>query len=273
MINHEINAKRKRITMTEQEALLWEKKEKGIIVLATDGSASALAATMRAVNHAKREGKVIHVITVSGPSPLVGIEKLAEDYAVGRMCKVDGIWFAEQYAGEQKVPLTVIRRDGPVAGVIVGYATEVGAELIIMGSSNLRGIAGFVLGDVCEAVLRLSPCTVWAVKPTSSEMEQVVTTVKGYAKPKPVLTTPDLIPDKKLWTVAMSMFILYTAAYGTFTFAGTFMKGLLAVRVGTLNLAIVTGIGIIMGAVVIALVYNWYAASRDTQGKEMKNGV
>jgi nucleotide-binding universal stress UspA family protein/uncharacterized membrane protein (DUF485 family) len=249
------------------------KKDKDIIVLATDGSASALAATMRAVNHAKREGKVVHIITVSGPSPLIGIEKLAEDYAVGRRCKVDGVWFAEAYAQEQKVPFRTIKREGPVAGIIVEYANEVSAELIVLGSSNLRGVAGFVLGDVSEAVLRLSPCTVWAVKPTQREMDLVVSKVRSYAKPKPAVATPDLIPDKRLWHVAMGMFLLYVTAYGMFTIAGTFMKGLLGIRVGGLNLAIVSGMGIIIGAVVIALAYNWYAGTRDTQGTEMKNGI
>ncbi len=266
-------AKKNRSIMTEQETLLWSKKEKDIIVLATDGSASALAATMRAVNHAKREGKVVHSITVSGPSSLVGIEKLAEDYAVGRRCKVDGVWFAEQYAREQKVQVTTIRRSGPVAGIIVDYASEVGADLIVMGSSNLKGVAGFVLGDVSEAVLRLSPCTVWAVKPTQSEMDLVVSKVRSYTKPVQVSKTPDLIPDKKLWNVAMGMFLLYTAAYGIFTVSGTFMKGLLAVRVGGLNLAIISGMGIITGAIIIALVYNWYAGTRDNNGKEMNNGI
>jgi uncharacterized membrane protein (DUF485 family) len=51
------------------------------------------------------------------------------------------------------------------------------------------------------------------------------------------------------------------------------MKGLLAVRVGGLNLAIISGMGIITGAIIIALVYNWYAGTRDNNGKEMNNGV
>ena len=153
------------------------------------------------------------------------------------------------------------------------YANEVGAELIVMGSSNLRGVAGFVLGDVSEAVLRLSPCTVWAVKPTQKEMDLVVSKVRSYAKPKPVVVTPDLVPDKRLWHGAMGMFFLYVTSYGMFTIAGTLMKGLLGIRVGGLNLAIVSGMGIIIGAIIIALAYNWYAGSRDNQGKEVKNGV
>jgi len=104
-------------------------------------------------------------------------------------------------------------------------------------------------------------------------MDLVVSKVRSYAKPKPAVATPDLIPDKRLWHVAMGMFLLYVTAYGMFTIAGTFMKGLLGIRVGGLNLAIVSGMGIIIGAVVIALAYNWYAGTRDTQGTEMKNGI
>lgn len=239
-----------------------EKSKYDPIVLATDGSASALAATIRAINHAQREGKMVHVITVSGPSPLVGVEKLAEDYAVGRTCKVDGVWFAENYADEQDVQITVIRRDGPIAGVIVGYASEVGADLIAMGSSNLHGVAGFMLGDVSEAVLRLSGCTVWAVKPTREEMERVVQKVKKYVKPIKTEKSVDLIPDKKLWKIGIIMFTLYVVAYAVFTVVGTFMRDILSMRVFGLNLAILSGMGIIIAAIVIALAYNWYAGTR-----------
>lgn len=252
--------------MTEQEALIWNRPDAGVIVLATDGSASALAATIRAINHAKREGKVVHVITVSGPSPLVGVEKIAENYAVGRTCKVDGVWFAENYAAEQGIPLIVMRRDGPIAGTIVEYAVQYQAELIVMGSSNLRGVAGFVLGDVSEAVIRLSECTVWAVKPTRQEMEQVIKKVKGYVKPPKLEKVPDLIPDKKLWKVGMTMFTLYVIAYAVLTVAGTMLKGVLATRMLGMNLAVVSGMGIIIAAIVIALIYNWYAGTRPVQG-------
>jgi nucleotide-binding universal stress UspA family protein/uncharacterized membrane protein (DUF485 family) len=248
--------------MTEKELHGPEKPKSGPIVLATDGSASALAATIRAVNHAKREGKMVHVITVSSPSPLVGVEKLAEDYAVGRTCKVDGVWFAENYTDEQDVQMTVIRRDGPIAGVIVGYASEVGADLIAMGSSNLHGVAGFMLGDVSEAVLRLSGCTVWAVKPTREEMERVVQNVKKYIKPIKTEKSVDLIPDKKLWKIGMIMFTLYVVAYAVFTVVGTFMRDILSMRVFGLNLGILSGMSIIIAAIVIALAYNWYAGIR-----------
>lgn len=248
--------------MTE-ESLVWTKQESGAIVLATDGSASALAATIRAINHAKREGKSVHVITVSSPSPLIGVEKLAEDYAVGRRCKVDGVWFAENYGAEQDISLSIVRKDGPIAGAIVEYAIEVDADLIVMGSSNLRGVAGFVLGDVSEAVLRLSPCSVWAVKPTREEIERVVQTVKRYVKPARKEAPQDLIPDKTLWKVGLTMFTLYVAAYAGFTIAGTFMKGILSVRIFNLNLGIISGMTIIIAAVAIALIYNWYAGSRS----------
>lgn len=84
--------------------------------------------------------------------PFVGVEKLAEDYTVGRTYRVDGVWFAKNYADEQNVQVTIVRRDGP--------------------------IAVFMLGDVSEAVLRLSGCTVWAVKPMREEMERVIQKVK-----------------------------------------------------------------------------------------------
>jgi uncharacterized membrane protein (DUF485 family) len=132
-----------------------------------------------------------------------------------------------------------------------------------MGSSNLRGVAGFVLGDVSEAVLRMSQCTVWAVKPTRGEMESVVATVRSFTKPLLEDVHPDLVPDKTLWKVGLTMFTLYVFAYFVFTVAGTFMKGFLAIRMFGMNLAIIFGMSIIVSAIAIGLVYNWYAGSRS----------
>lgn len=251
--------------MSEYESMTWTDTTSGIVVLATDGSAAALAATMRAIEYAKKEKKQVHVITVPDQSPRVGVEKMAENYAVGRTCKVDGVWFADKYATERRVPLTTVVREGPVAGVIVAYAASQNADLIVLGSSGLKGLAGFVLGDVSEAVLRLSHCSVWAVKPDKTEMQAVVAQVKQYDRPAPVKETNGIIPDQKKWRVGLAMFTGYAILYAAFTGFGTVMTDVLATRMLGMNLAIIFGMVIIIAAIGIALAYNWYAGIRESE--------
>ena len=44
--------------------------------------------------------------------------------------------------------------------MIVDYAKEVGANLIVVGAHSSGGIAGFLLGSVAKAVIRMAPCSV-----------------------------------------------------------------------------------------------------------------
>lgn len=251
--------------MSEYESMTWTNASSGIVVLATDGSAAALAATMRAVDYAKKEKKPVHVITVPDQSPRVGVEKMAENYAVGRTCKVDGVWFAEKYAADKGIQLTKVIREGPVAGAIVSYAASQNADLIVLGSSGLKGFAGFVLGDVSEAVLRMSHCSVWAVKPDTNEMQAVVAQVRRYERPAPVKETNGIIPDQRKWRVGLGMFTGYAILYAAFTGFGTVMTDVLATRMLGMNLAIIFGMVIIFTAIGIALAYNWYAGVRESE--------
>ena len=44
--------------------------------------------------------------------------------------------------------------------LIVDYAREIGADLIVVGAHSSGGIAGFLLGSVANAVIRMAPCSV-----------------------------------------------------------------------------------------------------------------
>jgi uncharacterized membrane protein (DUF485 family) len=51
--------------------------------------------------------------------------------------------------------------------------------------------------------------------------------------------------------------------YTLFTLAGTFFRGILTLRLGGLNLGIVSGMLIIISAIVIAVLYNWFAGKTE----------
>jgi nucleotide-binding universal stress UspA family protein len=59
---------------------------------------------------------------------------------------------------------TVHRRGDP-EDVIPAYAAADGVDLIVMGTVARSGVAGLLIGNTAERVLRRLPCSVLAVKP------------------------------------------------------------------------------------------------------------
>ena len=53
---------------------------------------------------------------------------------------------------------------GPPAEMIVHFAHERGADLIVMGTHGRTGLSHVLLGSVAEKVVRLAPCPVLTVK-------------------------------------------------------------------------------------------------------------
>ncbi len=69
-----------------------------------------------------------------------------------------------------RLPQTKVHVVEGEAGVVIPQrATEVGADLIVMGTVSRTGIAGFLIGNSAERVLRHVDCSVLAVKPEGFE--------------------------------------------------------------------------------------------------------
>jgi nucleotide-binding universal stress UspA family protein len=51
--------------------------------------------------------------------------------------------------------------------IILDYAQEIGADLIVVGAHSSGTIVGFLLGSVAQAVLRLAPCSVEVARHTN----------------------------------------------------------------------------------------------------------
>ncbi|MBN2334716.1 DUF485 domain-containing protein [Candidatus Bathyarchaeota archaeon] len=82
-------------------------------------------------------------------------------------------------------------------------------------------------------------------------------------KPDEIIAVPE--KDRKTFQRAVQLFIIYIAAYTLFTIAGTIRKEILMIRVLGMNLGIVGGMTIIVGAILIALYYNWYASKMEAE--------
>ncbi|MDP2797596.1 MAG: universal stress protein [Methanoregula sp.] len=228
------------------------------VLLAVDGSMPSLVATKKAVEHAREKNGELVIMYVSEQTPLVKIEKIAEDLALDRRCPIDFVAFAVDYASKSGIPARVIYRSEPVAGEIVRASEEISADLIIMGSTNPKGLDGLMLGNVAEAVLKTATCSVWTIKPNPEELTEILELVRAIAHPKkaPVLAVE---PDGGLFRMAIGLLTIYLLGYGAFTLGGTYFRDIMSARLLGMNVAIVFGMVIIMGAIVIALFYSWYA--------------
>jgi nucleotide-binding universal stress UspA family protein len=55
-------------------------------------------------------------------------------------------------------------RDGPAAPAILSAASELPAQLLVVGTQGRTGLSRIALGSVAEAVVRAAPCSVLTVR-------------------------------------------------------------------------------------------------------------
>ena len=136
------------------------------ILLPTDGSEPAVAATEYAVILAKTFGATIKAIYVD-----TGLESLEypeevmdEDVYEGVHQSVKGLVIAKTMCERNGVECEVELIKGGVAKRIVATAQEWGADMIVVGDTGRTGIKRIALGSVAETVVKGSPVPVVVVK-------------------------------------------------------------------------------------------------------------
>ncbi|MEF8783829.1 MAG: universal stress protein [Haloarculaceae archaeon] len=135
------------------------------ILLPTDGSEATTDAATHAFSHADRYDATIHVLSVVELSSGLGTagrdEEKLDQLERERTATAERL--LEEHAPE-RVDATVAVEFGSPARVITEYATEVGAELVIM-STRARGGAGrFIFGSITEQVIQAGDTPVLAVQ-------------------------------------------------------------------------------------------------------------
>lgn len=136
------------------------------ILLATDGSAPAVAATEHAVLLAKTFGASIKAIFVDTGLEAIEYpeEVMDEDVYEGVHSSVKGLVIAKTMCERNGVPCEAVVVRGGVAKRIVATAEEWGADLIVLGDTGRTGLKRIALGSVAETVVKGSPISVLVVK-------------------------------------------------------------------------------------------------------------
>ncbi|MBK7582228.1 MAG: universal stress protein [Myxococcales bacterium] len=161
---------------------MTSQKKPHVIVVGIDFSPIGDVALERAFALASREENgEVHVIYVARSlGPLVHLDTGTEvvtasmdeasqklkTYVEGKLAKfVESR--TEPELGTFTRAVTHIRLDAP-AEEIAQLASDLEAELVIVGTHGRRGVRRLLLGSVAEGVVRLSPCATLVVRPPES---------------------------------------------------------------------------------------------------------
>lgn len=139
------------------------------IIWATDGSASAERALPYAKELARAEGAslvIVHAVETYTGSRAAGLPLYVEEEDLQKRTEeqLDSLR-AEGIDAELKMVSGIGVR---AAHSIADAASEVGADVIVMGTRGHTPLGGLLLGSVAQRLLHIAPCPVMAVPATSS---------------------------------------------------------------------------------------------------------
>jgi|ERR1017187_4321499 nucleotide-binding universal stress UspA family protein len=129
------------------------------ILVPVDGSSTSMQAVDKAIAIAKAFGADVTVVCVIDPYPFTGV---GEDFGYGQAEYLSAamaeahrsIHDAETAFKAAGIPTEarIVENRAPHDGVLE-TATDMGADLIVMGSHGRRGLQRFLLGSVAQRVL------------------------------------------------------------------------------------------------------------------------
>ena len=139
------------------------------ILVPTDFSEHADHALDYAVELATRFGATMHLVHAI-PVPAMGVHEIGVAY---NAMAIESLTKAAQNALDaraaryrDRIEFASARCEvGDARDVIDRAATNIKADLIVMGTHGRRGIRRLLLGSVAEAIVRSSPCPVLTVRP------------------------------------------------------------------------------------------------------------
>ena len=140
------------------------------ILWATDGSAHADRALDYATRLADAEhGQVhaVHIIETIVGGRVAGQHAFLNEDQIEAKIKAR----AERISAEHGIQTTVLMTPSGISNIadcIAKIATDVGADLIVVGTRGRSSIGGLVLGSVTQRLLHVASCPVLAVPPVKT---------------------------------------------------------------------------------------------------------
>src|SRR5215470_10970531 len=127
------------------------------ILLAVDSSAASQAAVREVAARLWPDGSIVRILNVVDPTYTWNAPGLKESLLKSAENLVRCASEPLKLSG---IDTTSIVLTGDPKAVVVDYAGQIGADLIVVGSHEASDIVRFLLGSVARAVVRFAPCSV-----------------------------------------------------------------------------------------------------------------
>jgi len=153
-----------------------------VVVVGIDYSETGELALERAFQMARErtpfEPHVIHVASTYGPALRVEVGHDAYALSLDEAIKQLDEYVHRrltQYTKDHGTPLfdrvCAHQRAGAPAEEIAQLASDLEADLVVVGTHGRRGVRHLLLGSVAEGVVRMAPCPVLVVRPNTAGAE------------------------------------------------------------------------------------------------------
>lgn len=137
------------------------------LVVGTDGSARAERAVQEATDLAKATGAQLHLVAVfgAGERHWESIESSSKiDSKDLRQVAESVLARGAAKAREQGVEAEYTAREGDPADAILAVASELGADLVVVGNKGMTGAGRFLQGSVPNKITHHAECSVLVVR-------------------------------------------------------------------------------------------------------------
>ena len=135
------------------------------LVVGTDGSESATTAVLEAIRLARALDEHLHIVSAYRRKP-VRAGDVPSEFA-GRLGSLDHVESVLADAASRAKVAGVEASTHPVQGdpvdALVDVATEVGADMLVVGNVGLNSMKRFVIGSLPSRIAHNAPCTVHIV--------------------------------------------------------------------------------------------------------------
>lgn len=143
--------------------------KKAVVLAAVDFSPISTDVLRSGAELARTAGSELHVIHVLTDTLSESTATLSQDREVSRASHIDELHVQLEKLGREVAGpdrrVVLHTRVGRPDVQIAQMASEIGADIVVVGTQGLTGLKRLVLGSVAESVVRHSPCPVLTIRP------------------------------------------------------------------------------------------------------------
>lgn len=134
------------------------------ILVPTDGSTGTAHVALQAIDLAEQYGGRIHAIHVVDDNMISILGDTAPDREAVRKRAENTVETIERMGEAHDVTVETEVRSGDPADVILAYADDIDADIIVTGTHGRSGVKRRLIGSVAERLVRHATCPVMTVR-------------------------------------------------------------------------------------------------------------